>query len=255
MGKSSEIDPVVLEGMCITYYAHGQRKTLVNYKKNRRFGSAYTYFPNGKLYTVERYSNPDSVDAQKKYVPQTTLIITCNDTTGRPQTINGDGHYMGYDNDFKYVFEQGEIKGGKKDGEWKGKSDESKYAYNETYDNGKLIIGNSVDKDGNAHQYTIPEASAEFKGGIERFYRFLASNVRYPASARINNIQGKVFLTFVVEKDGSLANIKVLRSPNDDLAGEAIRVLKLSPQWVPGQQHGIPARQQYTVPINFSLGG
>jgi TonB family protein len=253
IGKSSVIDPIVLEGLCMTYYESGQRKALVSYKKNRPFGDEYTFFSNGKLYTTERHSNPDSVDAQKKPVNPTTLIITCNDTTGTPLVTNGNGHYVGYDSDFKYVFEQGEVKGGEKNGEWKGKSNTSKYAYTETYDNGKLINGNSVDKDGNTYQYTVPEASAEFKGGIEKFYRFLGTTVSYPDGARHSGIQGKVFLTFVVEKDGSLANIKVLRSPNEELTEEAVRVLKLSPKWAAGRQHGIPVRQQYTVPISFAL--
>jgi TonB family protein len=112
-------------------------------------------------------------------------------------------------------------------------------------------------------QYTVPiafvlpgneiyievEHSAEFPGGMKTFYRFLAKNIKYPATG----VEGNAYLTFVVEKDGSLSNFKVLREPGAGLGNEAIRVMKLSPKWKPGTQNGIAVRQQYTVPVNFSL--
>jgi protein TonB len=101
--------------------------------------------------------------------------------------------------------------------------------------------------------YTAVEHSAEFPGGMNVFYNFLAKNIKYPAVAREKNVQGKVFLTFVVEKNGSLSSFKVLREPGAGLGKEAIRVMKLSPKWKPGTQKGIAVRQQYTVPVNFSL--
>jgi len=85
------------------------------------------------------------------------------------------------------------------------------------------------------------------------FNAYLSKNIHYPAVDKENNVQGKVFLTFVVEKDGSLTDIKVVRSPDESLSDEAIRVLKGSPRWKPGIQNGKPVRVQYTVPISFTL--
>jgi len=95
--------------------------------------------------------------------------------------------------------------------------------------------------------------SAEFQGGINKFYDFLAKNLRYPAKARENKVQGKVFLTFIVEKNGSLSDIKVVRGIGSGCDEEAVRVIKSSPKWKPGTQNGHIVRQQYTVPIMFSL--
>jgi protein TonB len=101
--------------------------------------------------------------------------------------------------------------------------------------------------------FTAVENSAEFPGGIEKFYAYLGKNIRYPAVARENNVQGKVFLTFVVEKDGSLTDVKVMRGLGSGCDEEAMRVIKASPRWKPGQQNGRAVRQQYTVPISFTL--
>ena len=101
--------------------------------------------------------------------------------------------------------------------------------------------------------FTAVENSAEYPGGIEAFYKYLSNAIRYPSVARENNVQGKVFLTFVVEKDGSLTDIKVMRGIGSGCDEEAMRVIKASKKWRPGQQNGRTVRQQYTVPISFTL--
>jgi periplasmic protein TonB len=85
------------------------------------------------------------------------------------------------------------------------------------------------------------------------FYTYLSKNMRYPAVDKENGVQGKVFLQFVVERDGSVTDIKVIRTPSETLAEEAIRCLKAAPHWKPGIQNGKPVRAQYTVPVNFTL--
>jgi len=100
--------------------------------------------------------------------------------------------------------------------------------------------------------FTAVEAEPSFPGGIEMFYRFLQYNIRYPAKAFEDKIQGKVFISFVVEKDGSLTDIKVLRGIGGGCDEEAVRVMKTSPKWRPGIQNGRPVRVQYTMPISFT---
>lgn len=94
----------------------------------------------------------------------------------------------------------------------------------------------------------------EFPGGIDKLYHFLMVNIRYPATAREHNTQGKVIISMVVEKDGSLSCVKVVRSVSEDLDNEALRVIKLSPKWNPGMQNGVPVRVAYSIPISFTLG-
>ncbi len=86
------------------------------------------------------------------------------------------------------------------------------------------------------------------------FTKYLGKNIVYPAIAKENGTQGKVILQFVVERDGSLTDIKVLRGIGDGCDEEAIRVLKKSPHWTPGIQNGRPVRCTFTVPIAFTLG-
>lgn len=97
------------------------------------------------------------------------------------------------------------------------------------------------------------EKEPEFKGGISEFYRFLNQNLRYPEAMLKNSIQGKVFITLTVEKDGSLSDIKSVRDIGYGSADEAIRVLKLSPNWKPGYQNGHRVRVSYTLPISFAI--
>jgi len=101
--------------------------------------------------------------------------------------------------------------------------------------------------------FTAVEQIPMFPGGIEALYNYLVQNIHYPASAAKDKIEGKVFLSFVVEKDGSLTDIKVIRSISADLDAEAVRVLKGSPKWNPGIQNNRPVRVQFSLPVNFSL--
>lgn len=99
----------------------------------------------------------------------------------------------------------------------------------------------------------IAEVSPEPLGGAAAWSRFLQKNLHYPIIARENGVQGKVLVSFVVEKDGHLSDIKVIRGIGSGCDEEAVRVLKLAPAWKPGMQNGRPVRVQYTIPMNFEL--
>lgn len=101
--------------------------------------------------------------------------------------------------------------------------------------------------------FTVVENEPEFPGGMEALYKYLAQNIKYPQLARDNNITGKVYVTFVVERDGSIANPKVLRDIGGGCGAEAIRVVKAMPKWTPGKQRGKAVRVQFNLPVNFNL--
>lgn len=101
--------------------------------------------------------------------------------------------------------------------------------------------------------FVAVEKEPKFKGGFDAFFKFIGANIHYPAALRENNIQGKVFITFVVEMDGSLSNIHVVRDIGGGAGEEAVRVVKLSPNWEPGIQNGHPVRTEFTIPITFTL--
>lgn len=99
-----------------------------------------------------------------------------------------------------------------------------------------------------------PAKSPEFSGGLPKLYRYLSKIVRYPAKAKEYNIQGKVVLTFVVEKDGSISNIKVKNSVSPELDNETVRVIKLAPKFIPGKnQNGEPVRCYFDFPFTYTL--
>ena len=95
----------------------------------------------------------------------------------------------------------------------------------------------------------------EYPGGANAMYEFVQKNVKYPESAKDKGIEGKVYVQFVVEKDGSLSSFQMLRGVSDDIDAEAIRVLKMMPKWKPGMKDGEPVRVQYTMPFKFQLTG
>lgn len=94
----------------------------------------------------------------------------------------------------------------------------------------------------------------QFPGGGQGFAKFLSEHIRYPAEARANKITGRVFARFIVEKDGSLSDIKILRGLGFGTEEETLRVLKLSPRWTAGTKAGKPVRVTYTIPVSYELG-
>lgn len=101
--------------------------------------------------------------------------------------------------------------------------------------------------------FTVVEEEPKFPGGMEALYKYLGQNIKYPQLARENGITGKVYVTFVVEKDGSIANPKILRDIGGGCGAEAIRVVKAMPKWSPGKQRGKAVRVQFNLPVNFNL--
>lgn len=97
------------------------------------------------------------------------------------------------------------------------------------------------------------EEAPEYPGGMTEMYSFLGSNIIYPQYAQDNNIQGKVYVQFVVEKDGSITDVNVIKGVHAVLDKEAVRVISNMPNWKPGKQRGLKVRVRYTIPINFTI--
>lgn len=241
MGYSSKIDPPVYEGQYISYYKNGKKKMVASYKKGKLIDTAYSYYPNGKLYTIIGYS------ATAKY------IKSVKDSTGKDLVVDGNGEFGSYDSEFTRVAERGKIKNGLYDGEWIGEAGKSSAAYKEIYVDGKLISGESRDKDGTVYQYTKSIVEPQFKKGMDAFYTYLIKTIRYPEQCYRSGIQGKVLLSFTVMKDGSIESIRVMNEVHPALAAEAVRVVKASPLWEPGSLRGKPANVVYNVPVSFTL--
>lgn len=101
--------------------------------------------------------------------------------------------------------------------------------------------------------FEVVESMPAYPGGDNALYSFLGKNLKYPELARETGINGKVFLTFVVEKDGSITDVKILRGIGAGCDEEALRVVHMMPKWTPGKQRGIPVRVKYILSIRFTL--
>ena len=101
--------------------------------------------------------------------------------------------------------------------------------------------------------FQIVEEMPSFPGGEQKLLEYVAKNTKYPQIARESGIQGRVFIGFVVETDGSISNVKVLRGIGGGCDEEAVRVIKSLPKWKPGKQRGKAVRVSYQIPVNFKL--
>jgi periplasmic protein TonB len=99
----------------------------------------------------------------------------------------------------------------------------------------------------------VVEQQAEFQDGIQSLYKWLGNNIKYPAICRENGIKGKVVVRFIVEKDGSINQPKVMRSAHPSLDEEALRVIRMMPRWKPGKQQGRAVRSYFALPVKFEL--
>lgn len=101
--------------------------------------------------------------------------------------------------------------------------------------------------------FTTVEQQPEFPGGVSQMYKYIGENIKYPSAAQRANVSGKVFVKFVVEKDGSIGDIQVLKGIGFGCDEEATRVIKSMPKWSPGRQNGRNVRVYFTMPISFRL--
>lgn len=123
----------------------------------------------------------------------------------------------------------------------------------QVFDSSKSTISISEIKTDSTTSNPFQEILAQFPGGETAMLKFLTDSLRYPKEARKKNIQGKVFVHFIVTETGELKNIEVLKGLPYGLSQEAIRVVQLMPKWIPGSQLGKNVPMQFTLPINFVL--
>lgn len=101
--------------------------------------------------------------------------------------------------------------------------------------------------------FDVVEQMPDFPGGMSALMQYLGKHIKYPVVAEENGIQGRVIVTFVVEKNGSITDVQVIKSVDPSLDKEAVRVVKSMPHWIPGKQNGSAVRVKYTLPVTFRL--
>ena len=117
----------------------------------------------------------------------------------------------------------------------------------------KEVVVDEKPKEEETKVFDVVEQMPQFPGGPNALFEYLSKNIKYPVVAEENGIQGRVIVTFVVERDGSITDVKVAKSVDPSLDKEAMRVVKSMPHWIPGKQNGSAVRVKYTVPVTFKL--
>lgn len=226
------------QGKRIDYYPNGKEKIVSYYKSGQEVGDAISYYPNGKVYNIITYSGKDA------------FLKECRDSTDRVLCENGNGKWIKF-NDYFNIYVTGNVVNGKEDGEWIGSPVNNKKMQG-VYADGKLISGDLSfsKKQKFLNNYDVPPM---FKGGVKGFALFLSKTIVYPKKAREDNVQGNVNLSFIVDIEGNITDIEVLRGIGGGADEEAVRALKTSPRWKPAIKDGKPVPVQFSVPVNFSL--
>lgn len=119
----------------------------------------------------------------------------------------------------------------------------------------EIVVEEKVEAPAPEKVFDAVEEPPTFPGGVEAMYEFMRKELRYPEMAAQNNIQGRVILQFVVEKDGSVGEVRVVRKVDTDLDKEAVRMVKSMPKFIPGRMNGQSVRVWFTLPVNFKLKG
>ncbi len=232
------------EGTTTYYHKNGNVRLSANYYNGSLRGDVVSYYPDGKMQSIETYTMLHKSALQDYWDSLGNQII--KEGTGFCRCVLG----MPFEN---RNLEIGKMTGSYKDSVWIGLNDTGRKYYEEEYNNGELVKGFSVDDDGNQYEYTVMEEPAEYPGGIQEVYKHVSTRMQYPKEARKKGIEGKVFVEFVLEKDGSVTNVKVIKGIGggcDEVAMDAISSLQ---KWKPGKQRGKPVRQRMVMPLIFKL--
>lgn len=233
---------LVESGLITTYYENENKKEEYTSASVGINGAKTAWYENGKIKYIKEYIKVD-----KNLLPQ-IKVLQYWDKDNNQKVKDGNGFFE--DEEYN-CFEKGMVKNGLKTGKWEGR-DKSKFfqiTFNEEYDNGKLIKGISKDKMGIEYLYTDAHESPKPRKGYEHFYKYIAK--KFKISKENEKTGGKVILSFVIEKNGSISDVKILRSAGKEFDNESIRLVQEYPDWEPGKYRGMKARVLYSLPITI----
>ena len=225
-------------GEITTYHENGYVASTTNYLKNRPVGKKETWHENGNPKEVRIYETSDKGKTIFK-------IIDFWDISGKQLVVSGTGDYNSDNDDEK-------LNGKLVDSKWVGKlvgfSKKYNLIFTENYENGVLINGESIDVIGTINKYTELESLPSVSGGIESFYRFIATKFRVP---QMQGLNGKIYCQFMIKSNGQLSDVKVIKGISKEADQEAVRVVSLSSKWIPAHYRGIAVDCTYQLPISI----
>lgn len=240
-GMSTSKDYMREDGEVTYYYENGNKESIKNYDKGWLSGKVTKWYNNGKPKMTGKYlklDNGKSFNSELK-------IYDFWDADQVQKVVNGNGDY---EEDTKEETNKGKIKNGSKDGIWVGSNKSIKFTYSEKYEHGELVSGTSIDADQVEHQYTSVEIKPEPKKGIEDFYKHVMKNFVTPNDPKVG---GRILVGFVIDKDGSPIDVKIIKGIGHGPDEEAIRIVSIYKNWSPGILRGNKVKVSYTIPITI----
>lgn len=240
IGSSSDRDVLRQEGQFVYYYENGNKKSTVSYSNKKKKGKEFNWYENGSIKSEVEYFENKKGEIESK-------INNYWNSQKEQKVTDGNGDYEAIT---EYSEESGKIKNGFPDGLWRGKFLKSKSTFTENYENGKLVSGVSKDSLNVEYPYTIVDQRPSPKKGMSSFYSYVGKSLYIPVEAR-NKVSGKIYMTFIVDKDGSLIEPKILKGVGHGIDESAINVIKEAKKWNPGIRRGIPVRVIYSLPITI----
>ncbi|TLU97925.1 energy transducer TonB [Dyadobacter luticola] len=211
--------------------------------------SEINWYDTGQIATATETTVPKPPQVEQR------IYINAWNRAGEQVVKDGDGYWRSAERNYdgKWLFEEGRVISGAKNGKWIGKLADSTLHYEEQYELGVLDKGIAYHQEEKV-EYEQAKINPMFKGGMTEFYKFLGTNIRFPIEAARRGVTGRVKLSFVVREDGSLSNYKIENRLGFGLEEEAIRVVKkMDGMWEPGVLRGKKVNVKYYVPINFQL--
>lgn len=237
----------VADGEVTNWYENGNKKSVKHFVKGRAEGKYFEWYENGNnkregVNSIETEELSDTKTSSRTF----QVINQFWDVNGVQKVIDGTGDYEETAKNFKA---SGKLKNGYKDGVWKGQYTELDFSYSEIYNKNKLVSGISVDKNNVSANYTKIQAAPAPLRGMKDFYSYIAANFRVPKGVEL---KGKIYMSFIVDIDGSVEGIKVLRGLGQGTDEEAISVIKsYNGGWVPGALRGQKVKLSFSLPISI----
>lgn len=241
-GASKFKDRLQKEGQFVYYYENGKKESMESFTNGSQNGKQYNWYQNG-----QRKSQTEFYIDINTRLPS-YKIIQFWDINGNQKIIDGNGQYETKTDD---SYETGKLENGLKQGIWEGNIKSANLNYKENYNQGTLLLGITTDSKNIKHEYTSASTMPGPKKGLKHFYQFFSANFKISNEARTYNITGNIAINFNIEGDGSLSEIKVVKSLGHGLDEEAIRVIKSYKSWEPAKSRGIGYKVQFHIPITI----
>lgn len=231
---------MIPEGIINTYFENGNRKEEYTIVKGNNIGTRTTWHKNGIKKSIMEFSK------EKKDLLSTVRILQFWDTNNVHKVIDGNGFFEDEEND---CYEKGQLQNGVRIGQWSGIDKKFKIHFTEEYVDGNLIMGTSKDSTSTTYNYSKIKEGAKPRKGYEHFYSYISKKFRFTRESEGKS--AKILLSFVVERDGSISDLKILKSGGEALDNECIRLITNYPDWEPGKYRGKYARILFSIPITI----